>query len=176
MILRKINAVLSLLCTVMFMDHAIFNAAWMLSRGTIPKDANSMPYILMGAMVTHAIISIILAILGHRGAEKRKCKGYASLNRPTYFQRFGGIALLIFTALHVAGTAGPLKPPAVIHAVIPPVFFAIALAHAAISTSKAFITLGIGSAKFIKAFDIVMKIICIATLIADVAGFYLYLA
>ena len=52
-------------------------------------------------------------------------------------------------------------------------FFTIVLTHIAISTGKAFITLGIGNAKFIKVVDIVMKVICGATLIAGVIGIYL---
>ena len=174
MILRKINAILSLLTTFMLMDHAIFHAAWMLSGCTIAKDANSMPRILVLLVAIHAIISIVLAILGHKGAEKRKCKGYANMNRVTYIQRASGISLILLTFLHIAGTVGILTPPQLVHAILPPVFFAITLMHAAISTSKAFVTLGIGNAKIIKVFDIAMKCLCVATLIADVVGFYLY--
>jgi hypothetical protein len=54
------------------------------------------------------------------------------------------------------------------------VFFTVALAHTAVSTGKAFITLGLGSAKFVKAADIAVKVICAATLIASLIGFYLY--
>ena len=46
--------------------------------------------------------------------------------------------------------------------------------HTAISTSKAFITLGIGSAMFVKTVDIAVKVICGVTLVADIVGFYLY--
>ena len=49
------------------------------------------------------------------------------------------------------------------------------MAHVAVSTSKAFITLGIGNAEFIKTLDAVVKVVCVATLIADVAGFFLFL-
>jgi hypothetical protein len=45
--------------------------------------------------------------------------------------------------------------------------------HTAISFSKAFITLGIGNAKFIKVVDIVMTILCILIFIASVVGLYL---
>ena len=46
--------------------------------------------------------------------------------------------------------------------------------HYAVSISKAFITLGIGDAKFIKTADIAIKAICATTLIADIIGFYLF--
>ena len=175
MLLRKINAWISLATTVLLLDHAIFNAVWMLSGFAVTKTANSMPWILFRLMLLHAIISIVLAILGHKGVEKRECKSYPKMNKTTIFQRASGVLLIFLTILHVAGTAGGLHPPKIVHAILPPVFFTIALMHAAISTSKAFITLGIGSAKFIKLADIVMKVICGITLIADVIGFYLYL-
>ena len=173
MLLRKINAGISLLITLLVMDHAIFHAAWMLSRGSIEKTGNSRP--MFAVMMAHAIISIVLAVLGHKGAEKRKCKSYANLNVITVLQRISGVLLIVLTVLHILGTVGVLQPPQMVHAILPPLFFAFVLMHTAISTPKAFVTLGIGNAKFIKVLGIAMKVICVATLIADVAGFYLYL-
>ena len=175
MILRKINAWLSLLTTLLFLDHAIFHAVWMLSKGTIEKSADSMPRILFAVMMIHAIVSIVLAFLGNKGADKIKCKGYSNLNKTTYIQRFSGIVLIPLTVLHILGTIGIVNPPQIVHGILPPLFFTICLMHVAISTNKAFITLGFGNARFIKIADIVMKLICIVTLIADVIGFYLYL-
>ena len=174
MLMRKINAGLSLLTAFLLLVHAIFNAVWMISRGTIEKSGTFMPWILFGLMLAHAFISIDLAISAHEGTEKRKCKSYPKLNVATVFQRISGVVLILFTALHVAGAAGFMTPPPIIHATVPAVFFTIALAHAAVSTSKAFITLGIGNAKLVKAVDIVVKVICAATLIAALTGFYLY--
>lgn len=172
--LRKINAVISLLCTILLMDHAIFHALWMLSKFSIPKTAISS-WILLWLMAAHASISIALAIRGHKGAEKRKCKEYPKMNIPTYIQRMGGMALLLFTALHVLGAVGVLQPPQMVHAILPPLFFTLALAHVAVSASKALITLGIGNAKSVKTVDIIVKVLCAVTLIADLVGFYLYL-
>ena len=175
MFLRKLNAWLSLATTLMLFDHAIFHAVWMLSRGSVEKSANSMPWVMFMLMMLHAIISIVLAVLGHKGAEKKSVKSYPKMNKDTIIQRAGGVSLILFSVIHILGTAGGMEPPKIIHAIFPPVFFAIALMHVAISGSKAFITLGIGNAKFIKIVDIFIKIICLVTLIADVAGFYLYL-
>ena len=173
MLLRKINAVLSLLCTILLLDHAIFHAAWMLSGCSIPKSA-TVSWVLFFLMMSHAVISIVLAIRGHKGAEKRKCNTYPKLNVPTNIQRASGMLLIVFTMLHVLGTVGVLQPPQVVHAILPPLFFALALMHVAVSGSKALITLGIGSAKMVKWIDILVKAICAATWIADVIGFYLY--
>ena len=173
MLMRKINAGLSLLTTFLLLDHAIFNAVRMLSQGAVGEFGTFIPWVLFGVMLAHAFVSIDLAISAHEGAEKRKCKSYPKLNAVTIFQRFSGIALILFTALHVAGAAGFMTLPPIIHATVPAVFFTIAFAHTAVSTSKAFITLGIGNAKIVKAADLVIKVICAATLIAALTGFYL---
>ena len=97
------------------------------------------------------------------------------MNVSTLIQRISGVLMVIFVGLHIAGATKLLQPPKIIHGILPPLFFVIVLVHTAVSTNKAFISLGIGNAKFIKILDIVVKMICGITLIADIIGFYLYL-
>ena len=175
MLLRKVNAGFSLFATYLLLDHAIFHAIWMLSQGKVAKTANQLPWILLFVMAVHAMLSIVLAVLGHKGAKKCKCNSYPRQNVFTVVQRFSGLAMILFSALHILGTIGVLTPPQAVHAVLPVLFFAITLAHLAVSGSKALITLGIGNAKVVKTVDVVMKVLCGATWIADVVGFYLYL-
>ena len=174
MLMRKINAGVSLLATFLLLNHAILNAVCMISRGTIAIRCAVMSWILFGLMLMHAFISIDLAMSAHAETEKRKSKSYPKLNAPTIVQRISGMTLIVFAGLHVAGAAGFMQPPKLVHAILPPLFFTIALTHVAVSTSKAFITLGIGNAKVIKAVDVAIKVICAATLIATFIGFYLY--
>ena len=174
MLVRKINAGISLAVTCLLLYHAIFISAWMLSKGTIAKNADFMPWILVGLMAIHAFISIDLAISTHTGAEKRKCKHYPKMMIPTIVQRASGVLIAVFTGLHVAGATGVMQPPQVVHAIVPPLFFTLTLVHTAVSTGKALITLGIGNAKIVKIADVIVKIICGLTLIACVTGFYLY--
>ena len=177
MVLRKINAGLSLLSTILLMVHAMFHAAWMLSQGGIEKTTNILSWVLFGLMLLHAFISIDLVVSVYAETEERKhkYKHYPQMNGSTLIQRVSGMLLIVFTVLHVAGTMGYLTPPPVVHAILPPLFFTVALMHAAVSTSKALITLGIGNARLVKTVDIAMRAICIVTLVADVVGFYLYL-
>lgn len=174
MLQRKMNAIISLLATLFLLIHAIGVAIWMLSKGSIPQFMPFASWILAGLMVAHAFIGIDLLISDRLRGETRKYKHYPKQNGTTVFQRVSGILLVLFTALHIAGTAGPLQPPLIIHTIVPPLFFTIALAHTAVSVDKAFITLGIGEAKFVKAVSVVTKVICAATLVASVIGFYLY--
>ena len=174
MLMRKINAIISLLATLFLLDHAIFTSVWMLSRGTVEQSAPVAPWILAGLVALHAFIGIYLAVSSHMEGETRKVKSYPKMNRGTIFQRVSGLLLIIFAVLHIAGASGAMNPPHIVHTIVPPFFFAIALAHAAFSTDKAFITLGIGNARFIKVLSVIIKVICALTLIAAIAGFYLY--
>lgn len=174
MLLRKINAVLSLVITVLLFNHAISCAVWMLSEGSIAKSESRLSWILAGFMVVHALMCIALGIMSHKGAKKSNYKNYVKLNASTWVQRITGVLMILFTGLHIAGAARFLVPPQIVHAILPPIFFFMSLSHVAVSTSKAFVTLGYGNARFIKIVDIAAKIICGLTFIAGVTGFYLY--
>ena len=174
MLLRKFNAAVGLLTTFFLLTHAISISVWMLSQGNIAYPNRIISWILVGLMAIHVFISVDLVISGHMETEKRKCKHYPKMNISMIVQRLSGILLVIFTGLHVAGASGSMHTPQVVHAIVPPLFFTIAMAHVAVSTGKAFITLGIGNAKLVRKVDIVMKVLCILTLIAAVTGFYSY--
>ena len=146
---RKVNAAVSLLTMVMLLAHAILLSVWMLSGGRTVKPAGVIGWIAMGLMLTHALISIDLAISAHEETKNRKGKKYPKMNVSTIIQRASGILMVPAAALHIAGATGTMTPPPAVHMIVPPLFFAIVLAHIAVSTSKAFITLGIGNAKFI---------------------------
>lgn len=175
MLLRKINAVISLLITALLLVHAGLISIWALSRGSFPEPSGFMPWILTGFVAIHAFISIDMAISGHISGERHKCKKYPKLNVTTIFQRVSGFLMILFTGLHIAGATGVLQPPKVVHAILPVLFFTMVMAHIVVSTSKAFITLGIGSARFINLVNIVIRVICGMVLIADIVGFYTFL-
>ena len=172
--LRKANAILSLITTMLLFYHAISLAAWMLSRGLIRRGSIITSFVMIGFFVVHAIISIVLIISSNKGRKKTDGNHYFKLNRATLVQRISGVLLILFTWLHIAGTIGIMTPPPLVHAIVPPLFFTLVMAHVAISTSKAFITLGIGDAKFVKEADALIKAVCLITLVADVVGFYLH--
>lgn len=189
--LRKINAVLSLVATILLLGHAVSMAGWMLSGGRIPMAGSYLPWALTGVIAAHVLICIYFIISGHKGAEKRKVRSYPKMNISTIVQRLSGVLMVVFICLHIAeakssvqlsegvqavtGATVSVQPLQGIHAVIPPLFYVLVMAHIAVSTVKAFITLGIGSAKFVKRADIVAKVLCAAVLAADIIGFYLHM-
>ena len=172
--LRKTNAVFSLLATMLIFGHAISIGIWMLSQGRTHRMPHSVSFVLLLVFVIHAVLSIILMATSHKGAPKNKGNIYPKLNAPTLVQRISGVLLIIFTWLHIAGAIGIMQPPKAVHAIVPPLFFTLVMAHVAISVSKAFITLGIGNAKFVKRADIAIKLVCAVVLVADIVGFYLF--
>lgn len=173
MLKRKINAAVSLLTTVLLLAHAISLSVYMLTGGRSFRPAGFMGWVLMGAMIAHALISIDLALSAHAEENTRAGRSYPKLNIPTIAQRATGLLMVPAAALHIAGATGAMVPPKMVHAIVPPLFFALVLSHVAISTGKALITLGIGNAKSIRVVNLVMKVICGVTWIAGVIGIYL---
>ena len=94
--MRKVNAVISLISTILILVHAIFYSVWMLFRAGFAKMSVFPSRILVVLMMAHAIISIVLAILGHKGADKKKCNNYPEMNKQTYVQRISGVLLILF--------------------------------------------------------------------------------
>ena len=171
---KKFNAALSLLTTLLLFVHAISIAAWMLSRGAIGRLPALMSWGLAACMLLHMFISVEVLIARLIGEEPHKGKMYPKANRVAIVQRASGVLLFVTTIPHVLGTLGLVTPPPAVHAILPPLFFIVAMVHTAVSFSRALITLGIGTAKVIKAADIAAKVICAATLAADIVGFYLF--
>ena len=99
MLLRKINAVISLLIAILLLVHAISISVWALSKGSVPEPSGFMPWVLTGLVVIHAFISIDIAISGLMSGEGRKCKKYHKLNASTVFQRVSGVLMILFIGL-----------------------------------------------------------------------------
>ena len=106
--------------------------------------------------------------------EKRKSRTYLQMNIPTYVQRVTGILMILLVGLHIAGAKNHFQPK-MLHAIVHPLFFAVALTHISVSVSMGMITLGIGNAQTVKIVDILLKVLCAATFIAAIIGFYLCL-
>lgn len=173
MFLRKINAGLSLLATVLLIGHAGIFSAWMLS-GKNNKPAEFVAWVLVGLMAIHVVLTILLAIGNRKTGAGKEGKAYVKLNISTYVQRVTGVLMLLLTGFHIASAGNDFQPQ-MLHAVLHPLFFAAALVHTAVSASKALITLDVGNTTIIKIVDVAMKALCAAALVASVAGLYICL-
>ena len=170
-IVKKVNAVLSLLCTVLVIIHGLYDALWMASRGKMPMLSKPFTIALMVVVIIHIILSIISLIVNSKGKTKEE-KTYVKDNIKTIIQRVTGILMLVLLVFHIIGMQNHLLPH-MLHAIVHPVFFLVVYIHTMLSFSKSMITLGIGNAKGIKVMDIIMYIICILLFIVSVVGLYL---
>jgi large-conductance mechanosensitive channel len=171
-IARKVNAVISLICSCLILIHGSYDALWMMLRGKITTLPKFLPLALIIFVVIHIILSIVTAILGSGGKKNPNSKMYKKENIKTMIQRVFGLLIIILLPPHIIGMGNHLVPK-VLHSIIHPLFFLVVYAHTAISFSKAFITLGIGNAKFIKIVDRLITILCMFIFIASIIGVYL---
>ena len=171
-IARKINAVISLICSILILIHGTYDSIWMICRGKLSTLTIPVSFILVIFLVIHIVLSISTAILASGPNKKEKTKMYKKENIKTLIQRFSGILMILLLVPHIIGMNKFLNPK-VLHSIIHPLYFLVVYGHTAISFSKAFITLGIGNAKFIKIVDRVIAILCMFIFIASIIGVYL---
>jgi hypothetical protein len=170
-IARKINAVISLVCTFLILVHSGYDALWMFMRGKLPNLPKPLAFILLWFVVIHVVLSIVTAILGSKGKTKKDEKMYAKPNKETLLQRVLAILIVLMLPLHIIGMGNHLNPK-ILHSILHPIMFFAVYAHTGISFNKALITLGIGDAKLIKVLGIVAKVVCMLLFVASVIGLY----
>ena len=56
-IARKVNAVISLVCTFLILVHGGYDALWMFMRGKLPNLPKPLAFILLWFVVIHIIFS-----------------------------------------------------------------------------------------------------------------------
>lgn len=171
-IARKVNAIISLICSFLILIHGSYDALWMIMRGKMTTLPQFLPRVLVMFVIVHIILSIVTAIIASGGKKDPNSRMYKKENIKTMIQRMFGILIILLLPLHIIGMGNHLTPK-VLHSIIHPLFFLVVYAHTAISFSKAFITLGIGNAKFIKIVDRVIAILCMFIFIASIIGVYL---
>ena len=121
--LRKINAVFSLISTILIFGHAISLGICMLTNTKPPDMVGVMSFLLTAVMAIHAVLSIIPAFLAKKDKPEYKVKEYPKMNIPTMVQRISGILMIPFTAIHILGAARITNTPDILQAILPPIFF-----------------------------------------------------
>lgn len=141
--LKKTNAVIALITTVLFLVHSLYQTiSYALSYTNIPLKA-SLGGILALFFIAHVAISLIIVF---RKNDTVKIT-YLAQNRSTMFQRdFGILAAVLFvphivTAIYIPDVVGTAWY--YVFQVIQVVFFGALFVHISASLTKAFITLGI---------------------------------
>ena len=109
-IARKINAVISLVCTFLILVHGGYDALCMFMRGKLPNLPKPLAVILLWFVVIHVVLSIVTAILGSKGKTKKDEKMYAKPNKETLLQRVLAILMVLMLPLHIIGMGNHLNP------------------------------------------------------------------
>ena len=56
--IRKTNAVVSIICTILLIAHGLYEALWMYNRGKLPMFPEMISFLLMGLVFIHIALSI----------------------------------------------------------------------------------------------------------------------
>ena len=167
---KKINAVLGLVLTTVFLIHIIYEIFSFLTFYYNPATTKAIAYSTMCIAILHILFSAFIIFISHdKGIGMR----YLKLNIRTLLQRISAIAVAVIMVLHV-NTFSILKESsaknmflfaAVI--ILQVLFYVAVLFHISVSTSNALITLGIVSTeKSRKRLDVIVSTVCILLFIA----------
>lgn len=75
-ILRKVNAIISLVCTFLILVHGSYDALWMILHGKIKTISFPISKLLFIFVFIHSILSILTAILGSGKKKKENGEKY----------------------------------------------------------------------------------------------------
>lgn len=171
---KKFNAILGLVASVLLFDHTVSYTLYMLSGGSISALVTPFSWMLAACVLLHAVVSIASAIHAHKVRPSGQYKNYPRHNMRLNMQRNTGLLLLLLQGLHIWAAFMHFEPWP-LHAVLQPLFFAVALGHTAISFSRSLISLGIGTPRTIRIADIVAAIVCAVLWVASTVGLYIHL-
>ena len=167
---KKINAVLGLVLTTVFLIHIIYEIFAFLTFYYNPATTKAIAYSTMCIAILHILFSAFIIFISH---DKGMGMKYLRLNIRTLLQRISAIAIAVIMVLHI-NTFSILKESsaknmflfaAVI--ILQVLFYAVVLFHISVSLSNALITLGIlSSDRFRKRLDVIVSTVCILLFIA----------
>ena len=167
MIIKKINAVIAILISLMLIDHSVACSMHLITHNY--ESSMPAPAIILACLVmVHACISLFNVFVKHDNCTVK----YKALNRGAMIQRGTGIAVMVVLIPHVVCAKMYMVAWAVkLFLITHFIFVIIAGIHAAISVPKGLVTLGIlTSEKKYRVCLIVCWIICIPLIVLGLAG------
>lgn len=146
MTIKKINAICSWIVSLTLLSHAAIMGAFLLTGWSNPSLTKALAHSTAGMVFIHAIISIIIVMFCHDGANFSK---YTKLNKKTIVQRASCILIIAVLHLHVnafefIALGEPLSAVGKVRLLITElVFFGSVFAHLASSFGNSFVSLGL---------------------------------
>jgi len=160
MIIKKINAVITLLMIALTLDHTASMAAFFF--GVKPYDATPFPTAVAFLILftIHAALSLCLLIFGKSSSEKL----YVKQNAQTIEQRISAMVLMVLIHFHIQDKI-KFEFGGNLAIFIPEALLILALAaHLGTSTHRAFITLGIEKKWPVIVVKVLIDLVCAAAL------------
>ena len=96
--MRKLNAIITVLIIILFIDHGIMGGFLLTGLGT--PNIIIGGYIMMAIVLVHVIIGVKLTI-DTISAQKKSGTWYPKENRLFWARRISGFAVIIFLAFHM---------------------------------------------------------------------------
>lgn len=145
MLLKKINAGLSLVTCAVVLAHVGMGCRTLLTGWYDPVLSHYMPLLTMAAVLLHALLSVAIVLFAHDGSSPR----HAKANLATILQRASGLLMIALVHVHVHAydhVVARVRLSAAQRAgfaVGEAAFYACVFVHMAVSLPKALITLGL---------------------------------
>lgn len=175
--MKKINSVITLALILSLLGHIGVMTYSLWTGWYVYSICKFFPRAALALLLVHILLSIIIFFFAHDGSDLK----YARLNIGTILQRATAIIMMIFIHFHMKAYAHVVTGQVLscgmtaFRMITEFLFFAAALAHIAVSTGKAFITLGLArSEKAIQTINKVSYSICTILLLASALGMLLF--
>jgi hypothetical protein len=167
MVIKKANAYLSLITTVLLLIHTGYTGISYIVMYYNPVMSKVTGYTLIGAITAHAVISLIILFVMHDSVSV----AYPGLNIRTVIQRICAALMILLLPVHIKSfdllqrSVGGIGY--VLTEICQVLFFTAVFGHIAVSFSKSLITLGIlKDNRLRKRIDLILAIICLILCIA----------
>lgn len=167
MTIKKWNARLSLLTLLLLLIHEGYQLYAYMTMYYNPVLSKVTGYALAGALILHAILSLVIVFVMH---DSKKI-AYKKQNLRTVLQRISGGMIIVLLPIHIF-SFGLLQNSAggvgyVLTEIAQILFYAAIFCHFSTSFSNALVTLGwLSDRKKKRVIDIIVTIVCVLLFLA----------
>ncbi len=160
--LKRANAVLSIIITVLLVVHAGYESIAFCMMYYQPLLSKITGYLVAGTVTVHAVISVICVFVLHDS----KSVLYLRLNLRTVIQRICAILMVVLLPVHIfafdllKGSAGSFGY--ILTEAAQVLFYAALFAHVAVSFGKSLVTLGkLEKETTRRRLDVILAVLCL---------------
>ena len=163
MVLKKVNAIIALIVSLVMMIHNTMNMQ-MVRLGRVEDSPKMIARALIFFFIIHAFVSIFIIIFKNDGKETK----YTNISSGWLVQRITGIALLPIVIIHGFLNVGDFGLQVIHIIIIQVVIMLLSYIHIPIAVPNALVTLGfIDNIKTHKVVRLALWVVCVALFIIN---------